>query len=152
MGVSEYHVGDAPSYPCIRMSDAPPPDFDWVTRRAKCSAESMFGVLRRLAQENILRRNAVTEPHEGAERFRFEEPEGRHHFAVYEPTTMGSRKAVDFRLEGGVISVKPSKGDSFEATMTLDNNGRCKFKVGEDELDSWQVLKLGLESLFFGRA
>ena len=133
------------------MSEAPPPDFDWVTRRAKCSAESMFGVLRRLAQENILRRNTVSEPHEGAERFRFEEPEGRCHFAVYEPTTTGSRKAVDFRLEGGVIYVTPSKGDAFEATLTLDNNGRCKFKVGEDELDSWQVLKLGLEPLFFGR-
>jgi hypothetical protein len=134
------------------MSDAPPPDFDWVTRRAKCSAEFMFGVLRRLAQENILRRNALTGPHEAAERFMFEEHEGRCHFAVYEPTTMGSRKAVDFRLEDDVIYVKPSTGHSFEATLMLDTNGRCKFKVGGDELDSWQVLKLGLESLFFGRA
>ena len=90
---------------------------------------------------------------EGAERFRFEEPEGRYHFAVYEPTAMGSRKAVDFRLEGSVIHVTPSKGDSFEATLTLESNGRCKFRVGEDELDSWQVLKLGLEPLlFFGPA
>lgn len=132
------------------MSDAPPPDFDWVTKRAKCSAAFMFGVLRRLAQENILRRNAVTEPHEGPERFRFEEHEGRSHFAVYEPTTMGARKAVDFKLEGSVIHVQPSSGDSFEATLMLDKNGRCKFKVGEGELDSWQVLKLGLERLFFG--
>jgi hypothetical protein len=132
------------------MSDAPPPDLDWVTRRAKCSAEFMFGVLRRHAQENILRRNALTGPHEAAERFMFEEHEGR--FAVYEPTTSGSRKAVDFRLEGDAIHVQSSTGHVFEATLTLDNNGRCKFKVGQDELDSWQVLKLGLESLFFDRA
>ena len=133
------------------MSDAPPPDFDWVTRRAKCSADFMFGVLRRLAQENILRRNAVPEPNQVPERFRFEEPEGGCHFAVYEPTTAGARKAVDFRLEGGVIHVQPSEGDSFEVTLTLDNNGRCKFKVGADELDCWQVLQRGLEPLFFGR-
>jgi hypothetical protein len=36
------------------------------------------------------------------------------------------------------------------AGITLNNEGLCKLKVGETELDHWQVRRMALERLFFG--
>jgi hypothetical protein len=37
----------------------------------------------------------------------------------------------------------------FEGTLTLTNEGKCKLRVGDQELDEWQVLRKALEKLFF---
>jgi hypothetical protein len=34
--------------------------------------------------------------------------------------------------------------------VTLNDEGECRLKVGDDELEEWQVLKRALETLFFG--
>jgi hypothetical protein len=51
------------------------------------------------------------------------------------------REAID--VYGNGVSVK------FTATLTLNNDGECRFLVGREELNVWQVLRKGLEPLFF---
>ena len=35
----------------------------------------------------------------------------------------------------------------FDATLTLNDKGECRLKIGEKELDFWQFRKLALEDL-----
>ena len=59
------------------------------------------------------------------------------------------RRATDFRLDGELLHVNPTEGKAFQATLTLTDAGECKFKVGDDELYAWQLLRRALEGLFF---
>lgn len=64
----------------------------------------------------------------------------------------GPPRAVRFVLDrDGTINVE-TKGlvpERFSAKVTLDNWGRCRFLVGSEQLDEWQVLRRALEPLFF---
>lgn len=37
------------------------------------------------------------------------------------------------------------------ATITLNNEGRCMLKVDGEELEPWNVRRMALEDLFFGK-
>jgi ornithine cyclodeaminase/alanine dehydrogenase-like protein (mu-crystallin family) len=37
-----------------------------------------------------------------------------------------------------------------QASITLNSDGQCKLKVGNDELEQWQVRRMALETLSFG--
>lgn len=122
------------------MREPLPPDFDWVTARHECSADKMFHQLRLLALSNVETRNAqapdsvgFTATHDGS-------------FSVW--NKRGSeRKAVDFTLMRQTMTV--SNGDPFSVTVTLNNQGVCKCRVGDEELDPWQLLKKALEPVLF---
>jgi hypothetical protein len=129
----------------------PPSDFDWVTARAKCSVADMFETLRQLAKAGVERINTFrggTNPN--GPRFRFEETEPLPHrgFTVWD-TFSYQRRAVDFRLRTETIHVSGAGREVIQATLTLNDFGQCRFKVGYDELDAWQFLHRTLEWLFF---
>jgi hypothetical protein len=67
--------------------------------------------------------------------------------------TRGISESVDFRLGDGTITVHRvgTKGEEllFTADVTLDNEGQCKLRVGDDNLEQWQVRRMALERLFF---
>lgn len=135
------------------MTDNPlPSDFDWVTARAQCSAAEMFESLRQLAQANVTTINACRGGADG-QRPRFHlrdsEPSLANGFAVWD-TFAGRRRAVLFQLRGDVIHIEATRpGHEFDATLTLNDAGQCRFKTAAEELDKWQVLRRALEWLFF---
>lgn len=127
------------------------PDWNWVKSRAECSAVAMFEHLRIGALANLAERNAtIQEPGRVSDRFQLTETNKGRLFTVFDSWGQ-DRRAVDFSLDLETIHVGvhlPSASE-FQATLTLNNEGLCKFKVGDDELDTWQVLKKALESLLF---
>jgi hypothetical protein len=38
----------------------------------------------------------------------------------------------------------------FTGALTLNNNGECRLRVKDEELEQWQVRRMALEELFFG--
>lgn len=133
-----------------------PPDFDWVTAREKCTAVEMFESLRQLAQVNVATMNSIRG---GGSRFRFTDTERQfgNGFVVTDLGGPFGARSVRFWLRADEISVEQStqfhrtrQSSSFLAYLTLNDRGQCLFRVGEDELDKWQVLRRALEPLFFG--
>ena len=120
-----------------------PPDFDWVSARHNCSVDKFFERLRLGAQSNVERRNALGSPVEG-QRFTFTSSGSL--FSVARGTSVG----VVFRVVGERIYVEGNRIDvKFNGALTLTNEARCLLRVGDRELDEWQVLRLALEALLF---
>lgn len=110
----------------------------------------MYAVLHGAAKANMLTRNEMLDGSGDRHRFQFKDrpPRG---FTVWD-TWGQKRRAADVDLNENTIQISLHMGDTvsdFSATVTLNDSGRCKFRVGADELDQWQVLKRALEPLFF---
>lgn len=131
-----------------------PSDFDWVTARAKCSAAEIFESLRQLALGNVAQINTFrggTNPQGPRFKFSDADPRKGRGFFVWDTFSATERRAVDFWLLDDVIRVEQSARTPIDATLTLNDDGQCRFKVGTDELDNWQLLRRALEWLFFER-
>ena len=130
------------------MSDSRPADWDWVKHTHECNALVMFGVLQVLSNQNVTRRNEQL----GKERFEFEQINGGH-FAVGLRGDFHSRVFV--RVTGDDlrrIAIGTHRNpDKAVYALALDADGACRFKLGEELLAPWQVLKAALEPLLFGR-
>jgi len=133
------------------MSDEKrPPNFDWVTERHNCSLVTMFGVLKLLARRDVAKLAELA----GTLKAHVEEPSGFDEFfsVVLPGNAFRDRQAVRFQLARDRIIIEDVSGQSYNITLTLDDDGRCKLKVnaGEFALDPWQVMRLALEPLLFG--
>ena len=122
-------------------------NFDWVKERYSCSAAAAFERLRMEVEQDINQRNALR-PEMAHYGFKFVSSNTA--FAVVrEGNNLGM--SVTFTCEGNVIFVKDANRTVIlKATLTLGNDGVCRFRVGEEELESWQLRKKLLESMFFG--
>jgi hypothetical protein len=129
-----------------------PPDFDWVAARHKCSAAVVFEALLHLAQQNVETANALRKSN-GLSADAHVQATVPGVFAVLRGLH-GPPHTVRFRLdrEGsiGVDYQGVPNTESFTGTLTLNNDGECRLRVGTQELDLWQVLRLALEPLLFG--
>ena len=61
---------------------------------------------------------------------------------------------VRFRLAEETVHVEATEllggpGVNFAGTLTLTNEAKCRLRVGEEELDEWQVLKKGAGPVIF---
>lgn len=109
----------------------------------------MFELLRQLARVNVDQINGLgTGP-----RFKFDDskPSQGRGFFVWDKSSINERRAVDFWLRDDSIRVESSGRNPIDATLTLNDNGQCRFKVGSEELDAWQLMRRALEWLFFER-
>jgi hypothetical protein len=130
------------------MKEMPPSDFDWVTARNDCSMPNMLQRLRLLAKANVETRNKQELDSAG---FIDADRAGNVVFSVWSKRVHGNeRHAADFSISDDtkVLTVRRG-GQSFTVTVTVDDFGVCKCKVGNEELDPWQVLKRALEPLLF---
>lgn len=126
-----------------------PPDFDWVSERQKCSMALFYERLLAGARRNVDTRNATLTTEERGNDFSVED-HGDGLFGVVRRGAPGL--AVRFKADRTTLSVEPSpdvKGAAFSGTLTLTDKARCRLRVGDEELDEWQVLRRGLERLFF---
>jgi hypothetical protein len=126
------------------MTDPKSDDFDWVTARSQCSAATVFERLRvrTIADANL--RNKLRESDGVVAPIKLA-PES-HSFSVMR----GPIRVVRFVLQDEAIHVSDEKlQTTMVATLTLNNEGECRLRVGEEELQLWQFCKRALEGLFF---
>jgi len=130
------------------MTTKQPPTFDWVTARHNCSAMTMLERLRQQVKTDTRRYNELNR----TERFVFDQSEDRD---VYRFTVLDrqgrARRGVQFDWDGEAIQIAASGIElrPMKVTFTVTDDGECKFRIGDDVLDQWQVSRRALESLFF---
>lgn len=125
-----------------------PENLDWVKARHECSIGKIFQTLRLQVVEDATRRNECLLPGERA-RYFFDIADGANGFVVF-VSMHGTNHAVEFALtKDGTIQVGRRDNLLFTAVPTVSNDGKCRLKVGNDELELWQVRKKALEDLFF---
>jgi hypothetical protein len=125
-----------------------PSDFDWVTVRAGCSALNMFRLLKHDAAKNVEAIKTATKSPEGNE-MAVRLLDNGSSFVVMR-RTYRSEMGVRFTLSQDWIRVESQGVNvSFTATLTLNDEGECRFMVGDKTLDRWQLLRRALEPLFF---
>jgi hypothetical protein len=118
-------------------------EVDWVRARSKCSVAGVFDALKNEVAKDVDTQNSL----QGHSHFAVKHHEGS--FTVIEGDG-GSGRAVVFALSGNSIQIKTSERSVvLKATITLNEEGRCVLKVGQ-ELESWQFRRRALEGLFFG--
>jgi hypothetical protein len=136
------------------MSDTiSPENLNWVQARADCSLQNIFKALELGAREDVEQMMSRLGSHD---QIKFSVVPGNKRFSVIridDPMTSISI-AVDFIYARDEITVQTVSNDQcgvlFTVGITLDNNGRCKLKVKDAELEQWQVRRMALERLFFG--
>ena len=134
------------------MSDTPK-ELDWVNVRASCSLLSMFRSLEVAVITDV--EAAQSLPGGNPDRFKFQSHSGKS-FSVTRMLdhSVPIGDAVVFSCEKDAIHVQwreySSTTPMFTATVTLDNDGNCKFRVGDQSLEQWQVRRMALEKLLFG--
>jgi hypothetical protein len=126
--------------------DKRPPDWEWVKAIYQCSALVMFGELKALARRDLRTRNEQL----GREAFKFADVSGVE-FMIVEANS--PRALASFRVTDDLARISVVGGRTNEQTVYtvgLDDNGICRFQIGNMRLDAWQVLKAALEPILFG--
>ena len=125
-------------------------DFDWVSERAKCSIGHAFEELKQDIQRDVQRRNGLRKGPLYA--YEFETAVSGDIITVRMTGfgTTGNQRSVSFVLECEHISVRDTQNRLvFEATLTLNSEKECLFRVDHRETASWQLRMRALEPLFF---
>jgi hypothetical protein len=123
--------------------------YDWIAARHACSPTHAFIVLREQVMADVERRRALMKEVE-KENYQFSTGSRDWMFWV---SVSGSYvdKGVAFHRSATGISVRDAANDAplLEGKLTLDNDGECKLKVGENIYSFWQFRKLALENVLF---
>src|SRR5690348_2792040 len=116
------------------MSNQPPPNWDWVTARHTCSGATMLETLREQVEKDAAKWNELNRHN----RFIFRQSEDRdvYKFIVIDSASK-SRRAAEFDWSGDAIEIRTPDGKVNRVTLTLNDNGECKFKFGDSQLDAW---------------
>lgn len=133
---------------CRIMSNALPPDFDWVTARHNCSIGIVFHALQVDAGRNIDQRNALSGQSGGL--FQIGLYKGNQ-ADLWFTVLRGERVLMTFRkvLPSSVVVELPDGTRLLEGSLTVNDSGECRLKVNGLELDRWQFLKRALEDVLF---
>jgi hypothetical protein len=118
--------------------------FDWVTERAGCTVNSVFESLYAEIKRDVELINGKRKQQFGVNR-----NDGI--ITVFQENSSPPR-SVAFGISGVFIFSQDSGGahKRIEATLTLNDQGKCRLKVGDLERERWQFRKDALEDLFFG--
>ncbi len=119
----------------------------WVRERHSCSAYAMFVKLKLEIENDVKERNDVR-PEERWYGFRVVS-RGSAFSVVRDGNRIG--KSVTFSLENEEIVVKDDDDKIvLKASLTLNDEGQCRFKINGKERESWHLRKMVLEEMFFG--
>jgi hypothetical protein len=120
-------------------------DFAWVKARGDCTVGLMFERLKVGVEADTAVRNKMAEGKEGKV-FRFF-VEGEIFGVLLDDGTTTRR--VKFAVVGPDIRVTQDDQPIISGSVTLCDDGQCRLKLGERELELWQFRCRALESLFF---
>jgi len=121
-------------------------DFNWVEARSQCNVFQVFRELQSSIEEEVGIRHQQTEGKNVG--FRFQQY-GEKKFAVYR-NSLEKSMMVEFRCDAAGIYAKGDNSLDLKATLSLNDEGECRLKVGTEELMQWQFRRRALEDLFFG--
>jgi len=125
-----------------------PEKLNWVSARFHCSTRKVYEKLKDDVEQDVKERNSLRSPED---RYHFEFTNNTSSFLVFVERGRPDR-FVKFRLEDHQIEIErgfASDTSVIVAKVTLNNEGRCVFKIEEKEHESWQLRKMVLEDLFF---
>jgi hypothetical protein len=132
------------------MSTAPHDfKFNWVKARSDCSLVHVFKQLKLDVEEDCKTFNAIYQLNLSSS-FRVISSDSGDIFGVC--SGEHGRREVRFFLEKHRIAVRNERTQKeFAITLTLNDEGLCKLKIGEEEpeLEQWQVRRRALEALLF---
>jgi hypothetical protein len=121
--------------------------FSWVRERHSCSAYAMFTKLKLEIEQDVKERNDLR-PEERWYGFRVVSNGST--FSVLRDGNKISR-SVTFSIQDDEIFVMDDKDKVIlKASLTLNDEGVCRFKIEGKERESWQLRKMVLEEMFFG--
>ena|ERR1035438_6532496 len=117
--------------------------FDWVTAIAECSVICVFKELEEGIKADVEARSAIRAP--GEPLFVFVSEVDTERVAV-----LHGDQSVVFSHTDRTIAVENGDGCiAMEAAPILDFVGRCRLKVGDQELTLHEFRRAALEALFF---
>lgn len=122
---------------------------EWVKVRSKCTVEAIFERLRNEVENDVAARQALNDEMEETHRFAFDfDSKGDIFSACLKRVQV--KRSVRFKIVEGVIQVRDQDNVVIiEGRATVSDDGVCRIKVGDMELDSWQFRRRALERLFF---
>jgi hypothetical protein len=130
------------------MMEETPEKLDWVNRRADCELDAAFQKLAVDVEEDVGVFNskfALESPQAIVFQKRAEYPM----FSVYRRLPAGTLKVV-FSLKLDRIEIEDDCGvQALSVIPFLADNGRCKFQVGGEEIEQWQLRRKVLEAIFY---
>jgi hypothetical protein len=125
-----------------------PQELNWTKLRAECSVIEMFKSLQLGIEDDIATFNKipVRSPHEG---FASSLTQDGSVFIVTQRERVGPR--VVFFIKEEKIEIRDeATRKNYVASVILNDEGRCKLRIEDREMELWQVRRLALEPLFFG--
>ena len=128
------------------MENKKPPDFDWVTARAKCSTAVLFEQLQADVEQDAARARELMDEGYSLEVKRYSD----RMILVILADNLGVAESIRFKLENNAIMV--TRRDDVEimrGVPTISDDKQCRLLVDGKERELWQFRKLALEGLFF---
>lgn len=121
-------------------------NLNWVRARAACSLAGIYELLRDQVRQDVAERSKL-QAAETVRKFDFH-TSGSSFRAT---TSCGqTTNSVRFLLTEKAITVEDTDGRvMFSGSPAIADDGRCRLRIGSDELDLWQFRKRALEHLFF---
>jgi len=132
-------------------NDKVPEQLKWVHARAQCSLPHVFKELEQGARDDAEEAQSLV-PERSELRFSVATTSS-HRFSVVrtDDPMSGTSRSIDFLLTKDQIEVYRDYSELlYSASLTLNDEGKCRLKVGDKELTQWQFRRTALEKLFFG--
>ena len=123
-------------------------EFDWVSARFACTAESAFERMRKDVMTDVANRCQQQETLSDSLEYFSDAP---HRFGIRK---QGSHEIVFERIRETIqvthYHVSGTRRSLVTVEVGMNEDGECTLKHGDRELQSWQVRRLALEDTFFG--
>ena len=124
-----------------------PAKFDWVNARSACSLDQAFEELRLGVEEDIKAINTLRK-YSDETGYRLTRNNSGDVFNVRRNGSV--KPAVTFSIRANQIEIADDASSRKHfVDLTLNDEGRCKLKIGDEEFEHWQVRRRALEKLFF---
>ena len=126
---------------------------DWVIERSRCYPANAFETLKAAIKDDVKARNALIASGDSS-KFTVSRDDSPRLIVTLEYTIFTEKgpsaisKSVGIELDGKEI-IGTNLQRSFRATLTIDENQKCKLKIDGVEYDFWRVRQMLLEDLFF---
>jgi hypothetical protein len=135
---------------CGMSSQEIPDKFEWVKARSECLLPTVFKELEQGVREDVDAAQSLVPPRSEL-KFSFAKAATRSFSAVRVDDPMrGISRSVDFLCAKDKIEAYDNSQLLYSASLTLNNEGKCRLLVEHKELTQWQFRRMALEKLFFG--
>ena len=126
----------------------PKEPIDWVARLSSCSLHSVWDRLKLEIESDVAARRQQLIPM--GVNYGFSITPLNDDVVVSLIGNAVLPRSIKISLTDDAIVVSDGTGkELFRATLTLDNDGECRFKINGAEREFWQMRQMALEELLF---